>query len=91
MILNEEQYYKDRIFNLQNALKTKNDEIRQLVTENNNLEARIIYLEARIIYLEKENDKLVKQLCKPTTHIETTIDFEKWKEFFDEEVEENER
>ena len=50
MILNEEQYYKDRIFNLQNALKTKNEEIRQLVTENNNLQARVIYLEKELDY-----------------------------------------
>ena len=50
MILNEEQYYKDRIFNLQNALKTKNEEIRQLVTENNNLQAKVNYLEKELDY-----------------------------------------
>lgn len=48
--MKDEKWYEDRIFNLQNALKTKNDEIRQLVTENNNLEARIIYLEKELGY-----------------------------------------
>ncbi len=48
--MKDEKWYEDRIFNLQNALKTKNDEIRQLVTENNNLEARIIYLEQELDY-----------------------------------------
>ena len=48
--MKDEKWYEDRIFNLQNALKTKNDEIRQLVTENNNLEARIIYLEKELDY-----------------------------------------
>ena len=45
-----EKWYEERIFNLQNALKTKNDEIRQLITENNNLEARILYLEQELNY-----------------------------------------
>ena len=48
--MKDEKWYEDRIFNLQNALRTKNDEIRQLVTENNNLEARIIYLEKELDY-----------------------------------------
>lgn len=48
--MKDEKWYEDRIFNLQNALKVKNDEIRQLVTENNNLEARIIYLEKELDY-----------------------------------------
>lgn len=48
--MKDEKWYEDRIFNLQNALKTKNDEIRQLVTENNNLKARIIYLEKELDY-----------------------------------------
>lgn len=48
--MKDEKWYEERIFNLQNALKTKNDEIRQLVTENNNLEARIIYLEQELDY-----------------------------------------
>lgn len=48
--MKDEKWYENRIFNLQNALKTKNDEIRQLVTENNNLEARIIYLEKELDY-----------------------------------------
>ncbi len=48
--MKDEKWYEDRIFNLQNALRTKNDEIRQLVTENNNLEARIIYLEKELSY-----------------------------------------
>lgn len=48
--MKDEKWYEDRIFNLQNALKTKNDEIRQLVTENNNLEARVIYLEKELDY-----------------------------------------
>lgn len=48
--MKDEKWYEDRIFNLQNALKTKNDEIRQLVTENNNLEARVIYLEKELAY-----------------------------------------
>lgn len=50
MILNEEQYYKDRIFNLQNALRSKNDEINQLLTENENMRRRIIYLEKELDY-----------------------------------------
>lgn len=48
--MKDEKWYEERIFNLQNALKVKNDEIRQLVTENNNLEARIIYLEKELDY-----------------------------------------
>ena len=48
--MKDEKWYEERIFNLQNALKTKNDEIRQLVIENNNLEARIIYLEKELDY-----------------------------------------
>lgn len=48
--MKDEKWYENRIFNLQNALKTKNDEIRQLVTENNNLKARIIYLEKELDY-----------------------------------------
>lgn len=48
--MKDEKYYEERIFNLQNALKTKNDEIKQLVTQNNNLEAQIIYLKQELDY-----------------------------------------